>query len=217
MKLFRLLPVAVVAIFLGPIPIRADTINLSIYDDPSNPLWVGDSLVGNVIVSYFLNGQQESLLFPVDIITGYPYYVSDYVIPVTEWAPGANWQLGLWIVPPSGAQIPIGVAFGEVQPPADPPNAATIQTLYYGTGCSGLLGPCYPSEVVYSGCLSGTCTLVPGSALYWTLYGYDGPSEFGTISVWVGTPEPSTVLLLATGLLALAIRKRIADGVRRAT
>jgi hypothetical protein len=205
--------------FLGPAPMRADSAYVAdVWINYTTPYWVNSDLFGFVGVCSPQFGQEVCAQELIDVPLGTMLH-DTLTPPVINWAPGSNWQIGLWIAQPGGPNIPVGVAFGQVEPPANPPNAATIQTLYYGTGCTGLNGPCTPSEIVYSGCISAPCSLVPGSALYWTLYGYDSPVAVGTISVYATTPEPSTVFVLPIGLLAMALvmRKRLAGGIRQAT
>jgi hypothetical protein len=205
----RSLAVVVLVLFLGPISMRADSSYVAdVWINYSTPYWVNSDLVGFLSVCSPQIGQEVCAQELIDVPNGTT--LNNTLTPtITEWWPGSNWQIGLWIAQPGESNIPVGVAFGQVEPPVDPPNAATIQTLYYGEG-----GGSYGSPV-YSGCITPPCSLVPGSALYWTLYGYDQPTEVGTISVFAISPEPSAVLLLATGLLAMALvmRKRIAGGI----
>jgi hypothetical protein len=199
------LAVAALVLFLSPIPIRAQSdveasINFTSLYLPSDA-----SLVGNINIYQTLQNGQTALLvnIPVDVANGGTWSYSQYFTPaIVVWPPGDNYQVGLCVETSTGsctdwAIQAVNALNGNVNNfniwPVNSPNAATTQTLYYGSGCSGLSGPCTPSETVYSGCVSGPCSLVPGSALYWVLYGND-PIQIGTMAVYA-TPEGGSSLL----------------------
>jgi hypothetical protein len=75
-----------------------------------------------------------------------------------------------------------------------------------------LIGPA--ESIVFSFTISGAGPFAPGDFVEENGYGFTAAAKFingpGDDSAWGAVPEPSTALLLASGLLALGLQRRFA-------